>query len=108
MKFIKQEAIVLKGQTGKDLPQTVPGYKAGIFSIHTNKEPGFAWVVSANGVKLMDCVYFENAKKAAKAFAALPIDWTQKPQKIVREVRKQHDLLQQVATIKTTYALRKV
>lgn len=74
MKFTKCDDIELMGNKGIPLPDNVKGLRSGPWTIHHDYH--YHYIVSVQGLAIMDCWYASNARCAVRAFAALPLDWS--------------------------------
>ena len=102
MKFQKASDIVLLDHSSKQLGALRVGYRAGPFTIHKD-ESMRNWNLSVGGVRLFGAWWLENAKKAARDLASLPIDWHASPKEIMRKVNNDPQLKKRVLEIRNTY-----
>lgn len=104
MKFSKATDIVLMGKDNRPLPHKVAGYRSGPFTVHKSDYLS-SYTVSVNGAALMHCTFLENAKAAAKQFAALPIDWSLPFNELQRIITRDKDVARRCLEIKADYSM---
>lgn len=80
----KKELVTVRHSDGSD-PHHEEGLKSGPFTIHSEA------ILSVDGIRLLNGRHQKNAKLAAEAFKALPIDWKQPYSELMKQLGEQGD-----------------